>query len=167
MNLTMRRSLNALAAIALVAGCARKEADRPVGAAAAAAPATPIDEIIRERNLSPDEAAAALKVFVPPGRYDDFVMITSGGHRGSVMLYGIPSMRLLKEIPVYSADSWQGWAQGEVSSGEMLKKGSFGGGLPTLTWGDLHHPQISLTHGKYDGEWIAVSDKSAGRVGII
>ena len=167
MNLTMRRSLNAVAAIAFAAGCARKEADRPVSAVAAAAPATPIDEIIRERNLSPDEAAAALKVFVPPGRYDDFVMITSGGHRGSVMLYGIPSMRLLKEVPVYSADSWQGWAQGEVSSGEMLKKGSFGGGLPTLTWGDLHHPQISLTKGKYDGEWIAVSDKSAGRVGII
>ena len=24
-----------------------------------------------------------------------------------------------------------------------------------------------LTNGKYDGEWLAVSDKSAGRVGII
>ena len=54
-----------------------------------------------------------------------------------------------------------------MESGEILKKGSFPGGLPTLTWGDLHHPQISLTNGKYDGEWLAVSDKSAGRVGII
>jgi nitrous-oxide reductase len=127
----------------------------------------PIDQIIRDRGLTPDEAAAALKVFVPPGKYDEFVMVTSGGHRGSVMLYGIPSMRLLKEIPVYSPDSWQGWAQGEKESGEMLEKGSFGAGLPTLTWGDLHHPQVSLTNGKYDGEWIAVSDKSAGRIGII
>jgi nitrous-oxide reductase len=134
---------------------------------ASVASATPIDQIIRDRGLSPDEAAAALKVFVPPGKYDEFVMVTSGGHRGSVMLYGIPSMRLLKEIPVYTSDPWQGWAQGEKESGEMLKAGSFGPGLPTLTWGDLHHPQVSLTNGKYDGEWIAVSDKSAGRIGII
>jgi nitrous-oxide reductase len=143
---------------------------RTSGSAATAGPvaaATPIDQIIRDRGLTPDEAAAALKVFVPPGKYDEFVMVTSGGHRGSVMLYGVPSMRLLKEIPVYSPDSWQGWAQGEKESGEMLKAGSFGAGLPTLTWGDLHHPQVSLTNGKYDGEWIAVSDKSAGRIGII
>jgi len=167
MNPTTLRVLAVVAGAAMTVSCAKKQSDRAPSAAATAAPATPIEEIIRERNLTPDEAAAALKVFVPPGRYDDFVMVTSGGHRGSVMLYGIPSMRLLKEVPVYSADSWQGWAQGEASSGEMLKKGSFGGGLPTLTWGDLHHPQISLTRGKYDGEWIAVSDKSAGRVGII
>ena len=167
MNRTTLRVLAAVTGAAMTVSCARKQTGQAPSTAATAAPATPIEEIIRERNLTPDEAAAALKVFVPPGRYDDFVMVTSGGHRGSVMLYGIPSMRLLKEVPVYAADSWQGWAQGEASSGEMLKKGSFGGGLPTLTWGDLHHPQISLTRGKYDGEWIAVSDKSAGRVGII
>src|SRR5262249_52778203 len=137
-----------------------------IASARAAAP-NALEQSMQARDLTPDEAAAALKTFVPPGKYDDFVMVTSGGHRGTVMLYGIPSMRLLKEIPVYSADSWQGWAQGESESGEILKKGSFGGGLPTLTWGDLHHPQISLTNGKYDGEWLAVSDKSAGRVGII
>ena len=135
--------------------------------AAEAGSGSPLDEIIQARGLSPDEAAAALKTFVPPGKFDDFVMVTSGGHRGSVMLYGIPSMRLIKEVPVYAADSWQGWAQGETESMRMLKEGSFGEGMPTLTWGDLHHPQLSLTKGKYDGQWIAVSDKSAGRVGII
>lgn len=126
-----------------------------------------LDEVMKARGLTPDEAEAALRVFVPPGRHDEFVMFASGGHRGSVMIYGIPSMRLLKEIPVYAPDAWQGWGQGEKESGVILEEGSFGGGLPTLTWGDLHHPQISLTDGKYDGEWIAVSDKSAGRVGII
>jgi nitrous-oxide reductase len=128
---------------------------------------SPLDRIIKERNLSPDEAAAALKVFVPPGRFDDFVMVTSGGHRGTVILIGIPSMRVLKEIPVYAPDAWEGWAQGDVASKAILENGSFAPGLPTLTWGDLHHPQISMTNGKYDGEWVAVSDKAAGRVGII
>lgn len=136
------------------------------GVAQAASP-TSLEQIMLERNLTPAEAAAALKVFVPPGKMDDFVMVTSGGHEGDVMLYGIPSMRLLKTIPVYSPDAWQGWGQGDESSAAILKKGSFPGKMPTLTWGDLHHPQISLTNGKYDGEFIAVSDKSAGRVGII
>ncbi|HET7787593.1 MAG TPA: Sec-dependent nitrous-oxide reductase [Myxococcales bacterium] len=164
----MKRIRLAVFALLLVAATALVVRPRSVAvsSAHAAAPGT-LDQIIQQRNLTPDEAAAALKVFVPPGKYDDFVMVTSGGHRGSVMLYGVPSMRLLKEVPVYSPDSWQGWAQGETESMEILRKGSFGGGLPTLTWGDLHHPQISLTNGKYDGEWIAVSDKSAGRVGII
>src|SRR5262249_21153840 len=133
----------------------------------------PLDEIIQQRGLTPDEAEAALKVFVPPGKYDDFVMVTSGGHRGTVMLYGIPSMRLIKEVPVYAPDSWQGWAQGEIESDDVLKKGTYAEGfpgygtLPTQTWGDLHHPQISLTNGKYDGEWMVGTDKSAGRVAII
>jgi hypothetical protein len=42
-----------------------------------------LDEIIRGRSLSPDEAAAALKTFVPPGRHDDFLMVTSGGKAGA------------------------------------------------------------------------------------
>ncbi len=168
MRTVIRSTLAVAAAVVAIAIFARCRTTSGGGATApASASGTPIDQIIHDRGLTPDEAAAALKTFVPPGKYDEFVMVTSGGHRGSVMLYGIPSMRLLKEIPVYSADSWQGWAQGEKESGEMLKKGSFGPGLPTLTWGDLHHPQVSLTDGKYDGEWIAVSDKSAGRVGII
>lgn len=163
---SLRLTLLALVLLAATVLAVRPHGNPVVRSAEAAAPGT-LDQIIQQRNLTPDEAAAALKVFVPPGKYDDFVMVTSGGHRGSVMLYGIPSMRLLKEIPVYTPDPWQGWAQGETESMEILRKGSFGGGLPTLTWGDLHHPQISLTNGKYDGEWIAVSDKSAGRVGII
>lgn len=164
----MRRIVTAVAvagALALVASAIWPGA-APISAAQADVPTT-LEQIIQQRRLTPDEAAAALKTFVPPGRFDDFVMVTSGGHRGSVLLYGIPSMRLLKEVPVFAPDPWQGWGQGDTASAEMMKAASFGPGLPTLTWGDLHHPQISLTNGKYDGEWIAVSDKSAGRVAII
>jgi nitrous-oxide reductase len=135
--------------------------------AAPTAGGTPVDDIVRARGLTPDEVEAALKVFVPPGRHDDFVMVTSGGHRGSVLLYGIPSMRLLKEIPVYAPDSWQGWGQGSTDSDAVLKEGSYAEGLPVQTWGDLHHPQISLTNGRYDGEWMIGTDKSSGRVAII
>jgi nitrous-oxide reductase len=133
----------------------------------AALPSAPLDQIMQDRGLTPDEAEAALKTFVPPGKHDEFMMITSSGQRGSILLYGIPSMRMLKEIPVYAPDTWQGWGQGDTDSAEVLKNGSFGKGLPVQTWGDLHHPQISLTNGKYDGEWVIATDKSAGRVAII
>ena len=75
----------------------------------------------------------------------------------------------IKEIPVYAPNSWQGWASGTDEGTDVLKEGTFAPGdksLPTQTWGDLHHPQISLTNGKYDGELIVSTDKSAGRVAI-
>jgi nitrous-oxide reductase len=169
----MKKAVSAVASIAAFAGILwwSGSGDRSVtvtpAVAAPTAGANPVDEIVRARGLTPDEVEAALKVFVPPGRFDDFVMVTSGGHRGTVMLYGIPSMRLLKEVPVYAPDSWQGWGQGSADSDEVLRKGSFAEGLPVQTWGDLHHPQISLTKGKYDGEWMIGTDKSSGRVAII
>lgn len=162
----MRLAVAAVAVGGLVA-CQSGQKASPVDTAQSAAAPAGLDDIIKARNLTPDEAEAALKTFIPPGRFDEFVMVTSGGHRGTVMMYGVPSMRLLKEIPVYAADSWQGWGQGETTSMAHLKEGSWGEDMPTLTWGDLHHPQISLTNGKYDGEFLAVSDKSAGRVGIV
>jgi nitrous-oxide reductase len=160
------RSVALVAALLFVSGCNNGSGVVAAGGDTPAA-SDDLDAIIQARGLTPDEAAAALKVFVPPGKYDDFLMFTSGGHRGSVLIYGIPSMRLIKEIPIWSPDSWQGYGQGEKDSDQMLKDASFGPGLPTLTWGDIHHPQISLTGGKYDGEWLAVSDKSAGRVAIV
>jgi nitrous-oxide reductase len=155
------------AALFAAAGLLSRFGAGPTAVTAAAPAGSPLDQVIQQRGLTPDEAEAALRTFVPPGKYDDFVMITSGGHRGTIMLYGIPSMRLLKEIPVYAPDSWQGWNQGDVESAEVTKQGSWGDGLPVQTWGDLHHPQISLTNGKYDGEWIIGTDKSAGRVAIV
>ena len=167
----MRRRVQTAAMIAItVAATAVLLSSRgpsgPVASSEAAQSGSSLDQIMAQRGLSPEEAEAALKTFVPPGRFDDYVMFTSGGHRGSIMLYGIPSMRLLKEIPVYAPDSWQGWAQGDDGGEATLRAGSFADGLPTQTWGDLHHPQISLSNGKYDGEWVIGTDKSAGRVAI-
>jgi nitrous-oxide reductase len=153
------------AAAALLVGGSHDTA--PVAIAQPAGAGNPIDRAILERGLTPDEAEAALRTFVPPGRHDDFVMVTSGGHRGSILLYGVPSMRLLKEVPVFAPDTWQGWGQGSIDSAEILEAGTYGEGLPTQTWGDLHHPQISLTNGRYDGEWLIGTDKSAGRVAIV
>ena len=129
-----------------------------------------LEQVALSRELSPQEASAALETFIAPGKFDEFVMFTSGGHSGSVYLHGIPSMRILKEIPVFAPNSWQGWAQGTRESMKLLEEGTFfpnNPKLPVQTWGDLHHPQLSVTNGDYDGEWCFVSDKPTGRIAVI
>ena len=45
---------------------------------------------------------AAGKVYVAPGQYDEFYAFLSGGYSGQIAVYGLPSGRLLKEVPVFS-----------------------------------------------------------------
>ena len=45
---------------------------------------------------------AASKVYVAPGHYDEFYAFLSGGYSGNVSVYGLPSGRMLKIIPVFS-----------------------------------------------------------------
>jgi nitrous-oxide reductase len=164
-----------LAALAAAGGACTRSGDESVeaatsGARGAAAGAKGLEQVALARGLTPEEASAALETFVPPGKYDELTMLASGGHSGSIYVIGIPSMRMLKEIPVYAPNSWQGWAQGSDEGEKVLREGSFLPGakdLPTLTWGDLHHPQISLTNGDYDGEYVFATDKAAGRVAVI
>src|SRR5262245_62005116 len=84
------------------------------------------DGIIRDRQMAPADVEAALRTYPRPGKYDDeFVAFLSGGHSGSVICVGIPSMRILKEIPVYGQDSWQGWLTGSKESLDIMEEGYF------------------------------------------
>ena len=44
----------------------------------------------------------AEKVYVAPGEHDEFYAFMSGGYSGNITVYGLPSGRLFKEIPVFS-----------------------------------------------------------------
>jgi nitrous-oxide reductase len=125
------------------------------------------DAIVQQRGLSPEEVEAALRTYPRPGKYDDeFFAFLSGGHAGTIVVVGLPSMRILKQIPVYGPDSWQGWLTGSKESEEIVREGFFYKDVP-LTWGDVHHPKFSLTNGEYDGKYIAVADKAGGRLAIV
>src|SRR5687768_4085709 len=45
---------------------------------------------------------ASSKVYVAPGKYDEFYNMVSGGFNGQIGVYGIPSGRLFRIIPVFS-----------------------------------------------------------------
>jgi len=51
---------------------------------------------------------AAKQVYVAPGHYDEYYDFVSGGFSGQVSVYGIPSGRLLKVIPVFSQNGQPG-----------------------------------------------------------
>src|SRR5262245_56791440 len=125
------------------------------------------DRLIQERQLNPDDVAAALATYQPSGRFDEFVMFASGGHSGQVHVIGIPSMRILKTIAVFSADSWSGYGVGvkETALDEFNRKQHPGRG--PLTWGDTHHPALSETNGEYDGGFLFINDKANGRLAVI
>ncbi|MDR5694468.1 MAG: Sec-dependent nitrous-oxide reductase [Armatimonadota bacterium] len=97
------------------------------------------------------------KAFVPPGKLDEYYMFASGGHSGQVYVFGIPSMRRIRTIPVFTPDPATGWGYDEHS------KRMLGG----YTWGDVHHPALSETRGEYDGRWLFVNDNANNRVARI
>jgi nitrous-oxide reductase len=56
---------------------------------------------------------AAQKVYVAPGKYDEFYSFVSGGFNGQLSVYGFPSGRLLRIIPVFSAQPENGYGFSE------------------------------------------------------
>ena len=121
--------------------------------------------IAEARGLTPDDITAALKTYTPSGVYDEYVMFASGGHSGQVFVIGMPSMRMLKTIAVFTPEPWQGYGYGEVGTMELLESGNVGD--HELTWADTHHPALSETGGDYDGEWLFINDKANARVATI
>ena len=122
--------------------------------------------IVQARDLKPDDITAALKTYIPTGRYDDYYLFASGGHSGQVLVIGLPSMRLLKVIAVFTPEPWQGYGYGVKESPIGIGEGTKFRGKP-LTWADTHHPALSETNGDYDGKYLFINDKANGRIGVI
>ncbi len=118
-----------------------------------------------ERGLTPDDVEAAVRTFTPTGQHDEYIMFASGGHSGQMLVIGMPSMRLLKVIGVFTPEPWQGWGYGAESTIEVLEQGNIDG--EEVLWGDTHHPALSETGGEYDGEWVFVNDKANARIAVI
>ena len=87
-----------------------------------------------------DVAVAAMKTYVAPGDLDEYYFFASGGHSGQLYVYGVPSMRHLATIPVFTPYPATGYGFDDET------KAMLGG----LTWGDVHHPALSETNGDYE-----------------
>lgn len=124
-------------------------------------------ELAAKRGLSAAEAEAALATFTPPGKHDEYLMFASGGHSGQIHVIGVPSMQLLKTIPVFSPDAWSGYGYGADAGEAVLDAGTDTAKNDPLRWGDAHHPALSETNGDYDGRWLYINDRANGRMAMI
>jgi nitrous-oxide reductase len=104
---------------------------------------------------------AASRVYVPPGQYDEFYMFTSGGFSGQMSVYGLPSGRLLRVIPVFSQDAEKSYGYSEQSKPMLQTSYGF------IPWDDSHHASLSKTDGMNDGRWVFINGNNTPRVARI
>ena len=123
-----------------------------------------IDKVMKERGLSQADLLAAAKTYTPSGGRDKYIVFSSGGQSGQMMVYGVPSMRILKYIGVFTPEPWQGWGYDDDTK-KILAQGNIRG--KKITWGDTHHPALSETNGRYDGKWLIINDKANPRLAVI
>lgn len=101
---------------------------------------------------------AAAKVYIAPGQYDEFYAFLSGGFSGNVTVYGLPSGRLLQQIPVFSQYPEKGYGYSEETKAMLQTSYGF------VPWDDVHHPQLSMTDGMADGRWLFVNGNNTPRI---
>ncbi len=104
---------------------------------------------------------AASRVYVAPGEYDEYYAFLSGGFSGQLAVYGIPSGRLLKVIPVFSLDAEKAYGFNEETKPMLETSWGF------IPWDDAHHPELSQTDGKTDGRWIFINGNNTPRIARI
>ncbi|GAB4230109.1 MAG: Sec-dependent nitrous-oxide reductase [Ekhidna sp.] len=103
----------------------------------------------------------AERSYVPPGEHDEFYAFISGGYSGQLSIYGLPSGRLFRVVPVFSVDPEKGYGFNEETK-PMLNT-SFG----PVPWDDAHHPDLSQTNGKVDGRWCFINGNNTPRIARI
>ena len=123
-----------------------------------------LQQLMKERNLTEKDVEAALKTYTPSGRHDEYFLFGSGGHSGQVVVVGLPSMRILKYIAVFTPEPWQGYGFDEQTKAVLAGGDRHG---KSLTWADTHHPALSETGGDYDGQYLFIGDKANARVAVI
>ncbi|MBC7902371.1 MAG: Sec-dependent nitrous-oxide reductase, partial [Gemmatimonadaceae bacterium] len=103
----------------------------------------------------------AAKSYVAPGKYDEFYNIVSGGFNGQIAVYGIPSGRLFRIVPVFSQSAESGYGYSEETKPMLNTSHGF------VPWDDQHHIALSQTKGEHDGRWVFANGNNTPRLARI
>ena len=123
-----------------------------------------LKDVMKRRGLSEKDILAAAKTYTPTGGRDEYLAFSSGGQSGQVIVYGVPSMRILKYIGVFTPEPWQGYGFDDESKA-VLAQGRIEG--KDILYGDTHHPAFSEENGDYDGKYLFINDKANPRIAVI
>src|ERR1041385_1396039 len=107
--------------------------------------------------LAPAAGACAKAKSAPLGASDAASRVyVAPGH--SAALYGLPSGRLLQQIPFFSQYPEKGYGYSEETRAMLNTSYGF------VPWDDSHHPQLSITDGKADGRWLFINGNNTPRI---
>ncbi len=123
-----------------------------------------LDDVKKERGLTDADVLAAVKTFMPRGGRDEYFGIVGTGNSGTMIVYGIPSMRIYKYVGVFSPEPWQGYGFDDESS-LMLKKASLDDRI--AEYGDMRFPAFAETNGLYNGKYAFFSDGANSRIALL
>jgi nitrous-oxide reductase len=123
-----------------------------------------LQDVMKERGLTERDVLAAAKTYTPSGMKDEYYVFSSGGQSGQVIVYGVPSMRIMKYIGVFTPEPWQGYGF-DNESRKILESGYIRG--QKIEWGDTHHPNFTEKNGEYVGDYLFINDKANPRIGVI
>ncbi len=123
-----------------------------------------LEDVKKARGLDDNDVLAAVKTFMPRGGRDEYFAFVGTGNSGTMIVYGIPSMRIYKYVGVFSPEPWQGYGYDDESM-LMLKKGSFDDRI--YSYGDMRYPALSETNGEYNGKYLFYSDGANSRIAML
>ncbi len=119
--------------------------------------------------LTDEQVNAALKTYLPSGEHDPYIMFASGGHSGQMFVIGVPSMRILKEIGVFTAEPWQGLGirqrghDGDARTGRCERqRGPLGRHPPSRAVRDRRGIRRPIRLHQRQGQRTRCRDRSAG-----
>lgn len=115
----------------------------------------------KPKNAASAATGDATKAYVAPGKHDEFYNFVSGGFSGQMSVYGLPSGRLLRVIPVFSVDPEKGYGYSEETKPMLNTSHGF------VPWDDLHHTELSQTNGEINGKWVFANANNTPRLARI
>jgi len=113
---------------------------------------------MQDKGASVTGNDAASKVYVAPGKHDELYAFTSGGFSGQLGVYGLPSGRLLKVLPIFAQNAENGYGYSEETKPFLNTSYGF------IPWDDAHHPKLSQTNGEQDGRWVFINANNTPRI---
>ncbi len=108
-----------------------------------------LKEVMQARGLTEKDILAAAKTYTPTGGRDEYLAFSSGGQSGHVIVYGVPSMRILKYIAVFTPEPWQGYGFDDESKAVLAMRGV------ALSWMNNQRPLYSPPVSEIAGWWVS------------
>lgn len=116
------------------------------------------------RGLSTQDILAAAKTYVPSGGRDSYIGVMTAGSSGRLAVIGLPSMRVIKYIGVFTAEPWQGFAYDDESKGILQSSARED---ISYSFGYSGRPAFSRVKSEPDGKAIFVGDGANARLAVV